>query len=421
MLIRTSEKPSSPKQAPAAGAFLFLELIMSEMSEQKALALPEQTEVSTPALITINPAEYVAKVFKPFHDKLAVAKHEADGATYDIQTTAGMDAAKKLRMTFRNLRTSAEAVRQDRKAPLIEIGRLLDSSCKALIDEIKPLEDTHDAAIKAEEKRKEEIKTEKARVEAERVAGIQKRVNELRDAPLEAVGKKSDAIQAIIDRVTAVVIDNSFQEFTAAASDAKRDALDKLNQALGAARSHEAEQARLQEEREQMEQQRQEQEAVAAAETERLAEERRQLEAQQAELQRKQQEAVSHAPAQDPEPAPEVSQPVGMHCTTRFAPPAPAASIADLLKTYQDAQAALERAKSALHESTFRDALNVLQIGNAEPIVTITYGKQEKVLLQGIDEVFEPGNYRLRALLIRKDNSVSDVVRTPMLDQVVRA
>ena len=83
---------------------------------------------ATSQLITLDPAKYVAEVFKPFNDKLAVLKLEADTITPDASTTAGMDVCIKYRAAFRDdVRIAGEKARADRKAPILQIGKLLDT------------------------------------------------------------------------------------------------------------------------------------------------------------------------------------------------------------------------------------------------------------------------------------------------------
>jgi DNA repair exonuclease SbcCD ATPase subunit len=268
------------------------------MSESKDLAVVEQPQ----QLITIEPAKYVELVFEPFAKRLANAKSLADAATFDVTTTAGMAVAVKHRATFRDIRVASEKARKERKAPILEIGKLLDSRQKEIEAEIAPFESRFDDAIKAEEKRKDDEKIAKARAESERITAIRKRIAEIQAVPALLVGKPSRTIATAIDGLDELTITlEGFAEFSGEAEMAKMATLDKLREMLTAQQAHEAEQARLAAEREQLERERAEaaerdrQAAAARAEQERKdreareAEERRQRaerEAHEAELRR---------------------------------------------------------------------------------------------------------------------------------------
>lgn len=292
-----------------------LEAIMTET----ALTQTEQTGVDNLALITIDPQQYVTAVFAPFRTKLEAAKAAADAATFDITTTVGMKVATEQRANFRDLRVSAEKTRQERKAPILQIGRLLDSSYKDLETEITPFEERFDKAIKAEEKRKADEKAERERLARERIEAIRKRISEIRESPVRAIGATAEGIKQLIQTITAIEIDGSFGEFAEEAALAKQESLEKLELALTAAQQQEAERERLKAEREQLERKEAEARKLREAEEARLAEERRQLDAQRAEQDRlaKSQVADPTPPAEPSPPPAETTRPV------TIAPPAP--------------------------------------------------------------------------------------------------
>src|SRR5438128_1765541 len=123
---------------------------MTEDTKAAPAAAPPATGT---ALLTLNPEQYVAAVFAPFRERLDAAKTAAAAVTViDVSTSEGMKVAIRHRATFRELRVEAEKARQDRKKPILDIGRLLDSRAKELEAEITPLEDRFDAKIKAEER-----------------------------------------------------------------------------------------------------------------------------------------------------------------------------------------------------------------------------------------------------------------------------
>jgi hypothetical protein len=90
------------------------------MSDTTQLTVAEQPQ----QLITIEPAKYVELVFEPFAKRLSDAKTLAAAAEFDVTTTAGMAVAVKHRATFREIRVASEKARKERKAPILEIGKL---------------------------------------------------------------------------------------------------------------------------------------------------------------------------------------------------------------------------------------------------------------------------------------------------------
>lgn len=248
----------------------------------------DQVDAAQPptALITLDPQAYVAAIYAPFREKLEAAKKAADEATFDVTTTAGMEIAKKHRAIFRDeFRIAIEKAREDRKAPILEIGRLIDGKAKEIAAEVAPYEKRFDDAIKAEEKRKADVKAAKEEAERQRVNGIRVKIDEIKMCPTNAVGKSAADIQAAIDELFAHEITlEEFMEFSGEADQAKCAALGKMQDALTAQQAHEAEQQRLAEERAELERQRAEQAererlaAVARAEEDRKAREEREAE-----------------------------------------------------------------------------------------------------------------------------------------------
>lgn len=156
---------------------------------------------ATAALVTLDPETYVAAVYKPFSARLEAAIKETEGEKFDIQTTDGLDRAKKCRALFRSIRTEGENERKSRKAPIITIGRMLDSEYEKLKDQVVPHEDKFDAMVKAEEERKEAIKLAKIKREAE----VDARIDAIRQLPLAAINMTSAQVQDEIERISQIV------------------------------------------------------------------------------------------------------------------------------------------------------------------------------------------------------------------------
>lgn len=245
---------------------------------------PAASEPTTPVgtqLLTLDPNTYVTAVFASFRDQFEAAKTAAALITsVDVSTPAGMKVAVQHRAAFRLIRVEAEKARKLRKAPILEIGRLLDTRYKDLEAEIAPLEDRFDAAIKAEEQRKERERIAREQAEAERIARIQEGIRDIRGALIDVAGRSAEAIEEkILELVALEITKESCQEFVGEAEAAREGTLAKLREMHAAAVAQEAEAVRIAEERaelerrqaEQAERERAQREA-AEAETRRLAE-----------------------------------------------------------------------------------------------------------------------------------------------------
>lgn len=226
-------------------------------------------------LITLDPAAYVAEVFKPYNDMFAILKAEADTITPDASTTAGMEICVKYRAAFRDdVRVAGEKARVERKAPILTIGKLLDSKYADLKNAVIPYEAKFDAAIKAEEKRKDDLK----KAEAEREEKVRLRIVAIRDLPLSAVGKSAAQVTEMIATLDADVPDESFGKLRDAAVTARAEVLVKLADVRAAAIASEEEAARIAAERAELQQLREaaaERARQAQAEADRVAAEQR--------------------------------------------------------------------------------------------------------------------------------------------------
>lgn len=254
-------------------------------------------------------------------------RHPVD-VVIDVTTTKGMKEAVAARAAWRDPRIAVEKARKAAKAPVLALGKDIDARAAYITTALLEGESNYDDQIKAEEKRKEDEKAAKAEAERVRVEAIQSRIaNDIRLAATKSVGASAETIAVVIEDVSAILIDESFEEFQGQAQIAKDETLDKLRAMHTAAvaaeaeaarikAEQEAEAARIAAEREELARHRAEQakrdaeaaEARAAAEREqaaRLAAERaeqeaelkRQREAQEAELraQREAQAAVEAA------------------------------------------------------------------------------------------------------------------------------
>lgn len=244
-------------------------------------------------LITLDPKTYVTAVFAPFRERLDKAKADAAAVKIDCATPAGMKAALTHRAALRSIRVEAEAARKLRKAPILDIGKLLDSRYKEIETEIAPEEGRFDAAIVAEQSRKETERAEAEAAEAARIDRIQKRIAEIGAIPADLVGKPSIDIADALAEAEAIEITPSFEEFSDPARWAKDKAVATLKQlhagavaqeqaAAEAAEKIKAEKEELARLRAAQEKRDAEAKAAAAEEERRQADARAAIEAEQA-------------------------------------------------------------------------------------------------------------------------------------------
>lgn len=223
---------------------------------------------------------------------LAALQSKYKGVVYDVATTKGMAEAKEARREVREPRLEVERIRKAAKAPILALGKKLDSEAARITKELLAIEEPLDLQVKTEEARKEAERQAKIEAELKRVQTLQERVAELRGCPNLSPTSGSVLISDHIQDLEEIVIDDGFQEFRQQAEDAKAAGLLRLRDLHAAAVAHEAEQARIKAEREELIRLRAEQAEREAAERARLAEEARQIKAE------RDAEAASHAEQQ---------------------------------------------------------------------------------------------------------------------------
>ena len=228
-------------------------------------------------LITLDPRAYVTAVYAPFRERLDAAKAGVAGIeTIDVSTKEAMAVAIKHRATFRTIRTEAEKARVQRKAPILEIGRLLDSRYREIESEILQDEERFHDAIVAEQTRKEREREEREKAEAARIAAIQDALARLNNAAAAYVGKPSAEIAAGLEKIRAHDVAGWAAEFLPVAQEAHAKAVAALEQlhagALAQEKAKAEEEARIKAEREELARLRAESEARAKEEQARAAE-----------------------------------------------------------------------------------------------------------------------------------------------------
>lgn len=180
---------------------------------------------------------------------LAIISAQIKNANYDCTTTAGDEAARKDRQMCVKIRVKLEEKRKEKKAAILERGRLLDGECQRITKIIEELEAIPDAAIKAQEAVVEQRRQAKARADQEARDKQTTRLSNMREFPLKYIGQNI----ASIDKAIGIVERADLSEFDAVylplAQQAQKDARAKLVEMRIAKVAAEAEAVRLAAER----------------------------------------------------------------------------------------------------------------------------------------------------------------------------
>jgi copper chaperone CopZ len=247
---------------------------------------------------------------------LAVLRETYGGVIYEITTTKGLDDAKTARAAIREPRYEVERIRKAAKAPILALGKRLDSEAARITAELEKIEGPIDTQIKAEEARKEVEKEAKVLAEIARVAEIQRLVDSIRNWPVNAAGKHSSLVNQMLQSATDYVItDADFAERTEEAKTILIASTAALQGIFQERLTHEAAQAQLEIDRQELARLRAEQadrdrlaketqaKADADAKAERDAEAARQAEANRLERERIAREEAAAKSIRDAETA----------------------------------------------------------------------------------------------------------------------
>ena len=180
---------------------------------------------------------------------------------FDVATTKGMADAKAARQEIRQVRYDVERIRKDKGSELKKIATAINDRAAEITSPIRALEDPIDAQIKAEEDRKEAEREAKRQAEAERVAAMNARLDNIRNMPLQAVGASAEEIQQAIEKLDGDGLDGFDEVYLPTAQQTKDAALASLQKLLDERRA-------LDEQAAELERQRQEQAAREAEEAE---------------------------------------------------------------------------------------------------------------------------------------------------------
>lgn len=174
--------------------------------------------------------------YSPTAAALAKMREKFFGATYEVATTAGMDAAKRDRRELVTLRTDLEKKRVEIKAPALERCKQIDAEAKRITAEIESLEKPIDDQIKAEEAKKEAIRLEKERQAAAAQKILDDKILEIGKLPLRCIGKTAEEIQLFLATLEARPFGAEFTGATLERAEmAKAEAITEIRLAYEAA------------------------------------------------------------------------------------------------------------------------------------------------------------------------------------------
>ncbi len=173
--------------------------------------------------------------YNPFRAQLAELRELNDSIVFDYKSKKGNKEARSHVFKLRQTKSAVDKVRERVKADVLIRGRLIDSEAKEIMGQLETMIEVHQKPL-------DEIE----QVEKERRAKYEEIIDELiAVTETNHSGFTSEAIADRLREVSEVVIDESFAEYMAPATGAKKKAIDFLNNALAAAKQREAEAAEL--------------------------------------------------------------------------------------------------------------------------------------------------------------------------------
>lgn len=266
------------------------------MTTENQNTLPAPADIAPPVPLLQSTEQSLTEAVTGFFDLVeqqantSIAKY-ADVVWQNLETGKGMQSAVDARAELRDLRTRiVDKGHEAIKAPLLAVGRIADDRKKKIGDKLKAAEALVDGPIKAEEARKAAVKAEKERLERERIAGIRENIRGIQMMPTRMVGKTAAQMRELLaDMTDPTQLPDMFQELAEEAALAYAQSKDAIERLIADADAREAEQLRLQQEREEARQ--------------RQAE----LDRQAAELRRQQEELAAQQKAAQPSPAAEAA------------------------------------------------------------------------------------------------------------------
>jgi hypothetical protein len=171
--------------------------------------------------------------FSPVRAAIEAAKAENAAKVFDLTTSTGEKEARSHIYSLRRMKGEIARVHKDTKAEVLAAGRRIDAVAKELTGHVEEMIDVHQKPLDELEAR-----------EAARKAAHEARLAELQLNPLEVFADAA-TVQAVIDRVNAIVVDDTWQEYQPQAATLQQATLRTLEQRHAALVKAEAEAAEL--------------------------------------------------------------------------------------------------------------------------------------------------------------------------------
>ena len=197
-----------------------------------------------------------------------------------VDATKDFKSAKAAAKTCQQMRATLTDAHKQQKAESLAFGRTLDAEKNRLLSLIAEIEDPIRAQI-------EEIETAEKRKEEERVEAIEVRIQDIRSYGINLDGATLAELETEQESLTAIEIDDSFEEFREQAAGAKAEAESRLRIAIGHAQTREEKAARLEQQRKEQEEQQAALDAQQAKLDAQAAEQKAESDAMEAEHNRK--------------------------------------------------------------------------------------------------------------------------------------
>lgn len=203
---------------------------------------------ATTALPSVSIKDTVLAQFKEAETTITTLAAKYRDVAYAVTTPKGMKEAVAARADLRdNGRLFVTKAETRVKGEVNELKRIMADEVTRLVAIVKPVEDSIDAQIKAEETRKAEEKAKRDREEANRVAAHRANIETIKSYVALAQGHTID----VIDHAAETLFDMSFgpewEEFAAEAAAARDAAVESLNKMIASERQR-LENERLQKE-----------------------------------------------------------------------------------------------------------------------------------------------------------------------------
>lgn len=188
---------------------------------------------ATTALSPVSIKETVLAQFKQAETTITTLAAKYMNVAYAVATPKGMKEAVAARADLRdNGRLFVTKAEARIKTEVNDLKRIMADEVTRLVAIVKPVEDSIDAQIKAEETRKAEEKAKRDREEANRVAAHRANIETIKSYVSLAQGHTIDVIDHAAETLFDMHFGPEWEEFAGEASAARDAAVESLNKMI---------------------------------------------------------------------------------------------------------------------------------------------------------------------------------------------